>query len=118
MKNPILILSLICIFLTGCSSVSHGGYFWGKYSYTYHDLIKNPSEETRLNHEKTLRNIIQKSAEKELRVPPGIHAELGNLLADSDRVDEAIANFETEMSIYPESRVFLERLLQNINKRN
>ena len=118
MKNSILILTLVCIFVTGCTTVSHGGYYWSNYSYTYHDLIKNPSEETRLNHEKTLRNIINKSAEKDLRVPPGIHAELGNLLLDSDRVDEAIANFEMEMSIYSESRVFLERLLQNITKRN
>ena len=68
----------------------------------------------RINHENSLREIIEKSDEKGIRVPPGIHAELGNLLSESNRTDEAIAHFEVEMSIYPESKVFLERLLQNI----
>ncbi len=114
MKNFIFVLGIICVLTSGCSSISHGGYYWGNYSYSYHELIKNPSKETRINHENSLREIIEKSDEKGIRVPPGIHAELGNLLSESNRTDEAIAHFEVEMSIYPESKVFLERLLQNI----
>lgn len=118
MKKSITAVAIVCILASGCTPISHGGYYWGKYSYTYHELIKNPSEETRTNHENSLREIIEKSEEKSIRVPPGIHAELGNFLAESNRADEAIAHFEIEMSIYPESRVFLERLLQNVKKRN
>jgi hypothetical protein len=117
MKKIIAILALAVLITSGCSNISHGGYYWGNYSYSYHELIKNPSEEARVNHENSLRDIIQKSEEKVIRVPPGIHAELGNLLFKSDRIEEAMAHFEVEMTTYPESRVFLERLLQNMNKR-
>mgnify|MGYP003684247583 CR=1 FL=1 len=101
----------LCIGLAGCSTVSPGGYYWGKYSYTYHDLLKAPGEATIAAHEATLQDIITKSKEKNLRTPPGIHAELGNLLSNAGRNDEAVAQFQAERDLYPESAVFLQRLL-------
>lgn len=102
---------VLCIGLVGCTTVSPGGYYWGKYSYTYHDLLKNPGEITRAAHVETLQDIITKSQEKSLRTPPGIHAELGNLLSNANRDDEAAAQYQAERDLYPESAVFLQRLL-------
>ncbi len=107
------ILALLCIvaLTAGCTSVSPGGYYWGKYSYTYHDMIKEPSDITTAAHKETLRDIIAISADKNLRVPPGIHAELGNLLASTNQMNEAVAEYGAEMALYPESKVFLEKLI-------
>ena len=102
---------LLCIGLAGCSAVSPGGYYWGKYSYTYHDLLKNPNESTRAAHQVTLQDIVSQSKEKGLRTPPGIHAELGDLLSKENRHDEAAAHYAAERKLYPESDVFLQRLL-------
>lgn len=110
MKIKVLAV-ILCIGLVGCTTVSPGGYYWGKYSYTYHDLLKNPGETTRAAHEATLMDIITKSKEKDLRTPPGIHAELGNLLSDADKNDEAVAQYQAERDLYPESAIFLQRLL-------
>jgi len=114
MGNKYSVVLMLGILITGCSSVSTGGYYWGKYSYTYHALLKAPSDETRAAHEASLRNIIEESREKELRTPPGIAAELGYLLTLRQASEEEVmAYFEMEKTLYPESQVFLERLLSN-----
>ena len=104
---------LFCIFFTGCASLSAGGYYWGKYSYTYHDLLKEPSDDTRAAHEETLRDIIENSNERDIRVPPSIHAELAYLLTFKNADEEAMTHFEIERTLYPESQTFLERLLSD-----
>ena len=114
-KSLALVVFLVAL-VSGCSTVSPGGYFWGNYSYTYHDLIKEPSTESRAAHQKSLRNIITESQEKSLRVPPVIHAELGNLLAFDNQTDAAVAEFNKEVKLYPESRIFIERLLSGVSK--
>ena len=111
MNTKIIAVALIMAFGVACSGVSPGGYYWGSYSYTYHSMLKEPSSETADAHESSLRDIIAKSAEKNLRVPPGIHAELGNLLAKKDMPQEAIAEYEAEQALYPESGIFLQKLL-------
>jgi|TARA_B110000908_G_C10116555_1_gene385573 hypothetical protein len=116
MTKKTIVILFLSVLITACSSVSPGGYYWGKYSYTYHALIKEPSTESRANHQETLLNIIAESQEQNLRVPPGIHAELGNLLALNNQTDAAVAEFETEVKLYPESKVFLERLLSGLSK--
>jgi hypothetical protein len=105
---------ILCIGLAGCTSVSPGGYYWGKYSYSYHELLKNPGDTTRAAHVVTLQDIIATSKEKSLRTPPGIHAELGNLLSNANRNDEAAAQYQAERDLYPESAVFLQRLLVKV----
>ncbi len=114
-KKFIAVLLFIGI-ISGCSSVSPGGYYWGQYSYTYHEMIKNPSSESKAKHQKTLLDIITESDELGLRVPPGVHAELGNLFAMDDRMDEALNEFDKEKKLYPESKVFIERLLTSLSK--
>ena len=49
-------------------------------------------------------------------MPPGIHAELGNLLAFDNQTDAAVAEFNKEVKLYPESRIFIERLLSGVSK--
>ena len=109
-KNLWLVVGL-CFLFVGCAGVSQGGDYWGKYSYTYHDMLKNPGEKSKAAHEATLRDIIEKSAEKEIRVPPGIHAELAHLLSKKGEDSDALAQFEEELKHYPESKIFLERLI-------
>ncbi len=111
MMSKIQITLMCCIFFTGCATVSSGGYYWGKYSYTYHDLLKAPSTEAREAHEATLRDIIEISEEKDIRVPPSIHAELAYLLTMKNENEEAQIHYEFERTLYPESQTFLERLL-------
>jgi len=96
--------------LGGCATVTETGYYWGNYSQTLYTYTKAPSDESLEEHVSELENIIQESATRGLKVPPGIHAELGYIKARQGEDGAAMANYESEMQLYPESRLFLERL--------
>lgn len=97
--------------LSGCAAqVTEAGYYWGNYANTLYAHTKSPSEETLAQHIEELQKIIAESKERELKVPPGILAELGYIEASRGNDEAALAHYEAEMQLYPESRVFLERL--------
>lgn len=101
----------IFIFITGCAvPVSQSNLYWGKYSHTLYDLKKEPSEKTKNAHENELTQIVSKSKEMNLKVPPGVYAELG--VFAKERGDEASANryFNLERSEYSESTVLMRRI--------
>jgi len=110
MKIAVLGLIISLGMLQGCAAVTEAGYYWGGYSGTLYKYTKDPNEATLANHVEELEKIIEVSQQKSLRVPPGIYAELGYILARQGNEAGAAAQFEREMTLYPESRVFLERL--------
>jgi hypothetical protein len=112
MRKLIGVLTIaVVLTLSGCATVTEAGYYWGKYSSTLYDYTKNPSDETMAAHVEELEEIVSESAERELRVPPGVHAELGYIRAKQGDDATAIAHYESEMVLYPESRLFLERVV-------
>lgn len=100
------------LFMGGCATqtVTAAGYYWGDYSKTLYQYTKAPSEQTLAAHADELERVIEESAERGLRVPPGIHAELGYIRANQGNDALAMAHYQSEMRLYPESRLFLERL--------
>jgi hypothetical protein len=100
------------LFMGGCATqtVTAAGYYWGDYSKTLYQYTKAPSDETLAAHAAELERIIEESGKRDLRVPPGIHAELGYIKARQGEDALAVAHYQTEMQLYPESRLFLERL--------
>lgn len=107
MKVAAVALSLA---FAGCATVTEAGYFWGNYSQTLYKYTKAPSDETLAEHVTELERIIEESNQRNLRVPPGIHAELGYIKSRQGADTVALAHYESEMKLYPESRLFLERL--------
>ena len=49
-------------------------------------------------------------------VPPGWHAHLGYLYYHAGKLDQARQEFETEKATFPESTVFMNRLLAKLPK--
>ena len=114
--NKGIYILLFVLLLSGCVVTSPVGYYWGSYSKTYYTLLKDPSEKNVLAHEENLRKIVRVSETKNLKVAPGIQAELGYLISKREENQEATALYEKEVKLYPESRVFLERLISSNNK--
>jgi len=111
MKIRIIVVAAALIALSGCvSQVTEAGYYWGNYANTLYLHTKEPSDETLAKHVEELNNIVVESNERELKVPPGIYAELGHISAKAGDDATALSHYEAEMSLYPESRIFLERL--------
>ncbi|MEQ9396124.1 DUF4810 domain-containing protein [Haliea sp.] len=117
MKALLLTIFLVPLtLLVGCSTVTEAGYYWGNYSSTLYAYTKSPSDVTQLAHIETLQDIVDKSNEKGLRVPPGIFAELGYLSSKRNEVGLAIAYYDEEARLYPESKILLERLIASSNR--
>ena len=111
MKIALSALVATLILLSGCAAtVTEAGYYWGKYANTLYDYTKDPTDKNLDQHVAELEDIVEKSKELELKVPPGVHAELGYIDARRGNGELAMGHYELEMSLYPESRLFLERL--------
>lgn len=102
---------VIFLFLQGCAS--NRNYAWGKYDSTLYSHYKNPQDKGK-NLEK-LKEITE-NAEKEDRVPPGLYAEYGYALYESGNTSEAIINFEKEKAKWPESNIFMEKMIRNVKR--
>lgn len=117
MKIITSLLITALFLLGGCAAtVTEAGYYWGDYSQTLYKYTKDPNEATLAAHVEELEDIIAKSQEEGLKVPPGIHAELGYIKARQGNDALAMGHYEKEMSLYPESRLFLERLTVETKK--
>ena len=112
MNKVLLVLSLLTVLLiTGCTTTNaNTGYYWGNYSGTLYALKTSPGDKSLERHIKELRSIIDNSNKKGIRVPPGVHAELGYRLAQSNQNSEAKAELNKEIITYPESKSFIERV--------
>ncbi|HOF04561.1 MAG TPA: DUF4810 domain-containing protein [Syntrophales bacterium] len=110
MNVPLVIVSAgLILFLSGCA----GGqkmYYWGDYSDTLYKYKKNPSEQSLLDHRQSLERILEESAKNNLRVPPGVYAELGYIYFRQNKKDLAIQNFQREKALYPEATLLMDRL--------
>lgn len=101
--------------MTGCAQQKM--YYWGNYSKTLYDFRKKPGEETLLNHKLELEKIVKVSTEKSLKIPPGVYAELGYLYFRENNGQEAIKFFQLEKQVYPESHVFMDRMVNAVEVR-
>lgn len=116
MKNFNLFVGILALsLLYGCVTPKKPMYYWGSYSESLYLLKKNPNAETNDSHLKVLDDIILKSKEMDLKVPPGIYAEYGYHLLSAGKKEEAINMFQTEKSIYPESTVMMDRMIISSN---
>jgi hypothetical protein len=106
----------IALFLSGCSGVSAGGYYWGDYSTSYFALVKEASDENKSGRVLALEDIVQKSIDKGIRVPPGVYAELGVMYADRGDIELGITTLRAEIETYPESAIFVNRWIERIRQ--
>jgi len=104
---------LILVFLSGCATISPSNLYWGNYSHTLYQVKKEPSEATNAAHEEELQSIVEKSNELNLKVPPGIYAELGLYAMERGDQNAAQTYFGLEQDTYPEGAALMQRTLQN-----
>lgn len=91
-------------------------YNWEKYdrdSYTY---LKKQDDKSTANLLETYQKIIAKQDKTRGVVPPGIYADYGLLLIENARAEEGKKMLEKEIELYPESKIFIDRILKTLEK--
>jgi hypothetical protein len=97
--------------LAGCAAQPR--YTWCKYDCTLYDHYKNPAQNDEFIEE--LKEAVMKS-EAAGQVPPGLYAEYGYVLYEKGDSQTAIQYFRKEADKWPESRVFMAKMITNAQK--
>ncbi|MFT4553907.1 MAG: hypothetical protein ACI9S8_002552 [Chlamydiales bacterium] len=116
MKNKLSCLLALLIFLsvTGCIPRDYLLENMQKHSQSLYTYKALPSDKTLAAHKKVLLGVIESSKNHNMLVPPGIYAEYGYYLLKENQLGEAEKYFLLEKGIYPESGVFMDRMIQSI----
>lgn len=99
--------------LTGCASKTI--YSWGHYEDLIYTSYAKPGKVTAELQVEKLEEDFQKAKAGPKPVPPGFHAHLGCLYYELGKSDQARQEFETEKANFPESSVFMDRMLAKLN---
>lgn len=99
------------LWLGACATQQPTTYYWGEYQSTLYEHFQaskiSPDEQIG-----RLQTMIAEAASRARPVPPGVHAHLGMLYAETGRITEAKGEFETEKQLFPEAEPFMTFLLK------
>lgn len=108
------VLALVAV-LAGCASPNI--YSWGRYEDLVCTMYKSPDKATPELQIEQMEKDIQRARSENKPLPPGYYAHLGYLFYQIGKTDAARQQLETEKAQFPESAVFMDRLLANLEKR-
>ena len=112
MKKKILFICMaVILFLTACTP-KRLLYSWNDYDNTSYKYLKNGDEKSVENLLKSYQQIIEKQNGTRKTVPPGIYADYGFILLQTGKTEEGKIMLEKEIALYPESKVFIDRILK------
>jgi hypothetical protein len=107
--RALFIASILVLSAGGCAT-QHQHYQWGSYDPSLYDYYKNPAKVGELSA--SLQAVIDAADKGHATVPPGIYAEYGYLQMQQGNNQSAVDLFKQEESHWPESKVFMERMIK------
>lgn len=106
----IVTVAVLCAaVLPGCAT-RQSKYEWGKYDPTLYAYYRDPTKVGELSE--SLEAIIKAADANRATVPPGVYAEYGYLQLQQGKSSEAISLFRLEETHWPESKVFMDRMIK------
>ena len=111
----IFIINIIIALLSGCAAPT-SLYTWSNYSTLAHNYLKNSDETSTTKLFNGYDEVINNQRGTRSAVPPGIYADYAFLLLEQGKVERAREMLNKEMTLYPESKVFIEHILKMIEE--
>lgn len=109
-------VSLLGVFLVSGCATNKEMYYWGEYEQLVYDAYVKPGSADPQTQIGKLNIDIQKSESLGKKVAPGIYAHLGFLYAIQGKNLQSKTAFIEEKSLYPESKIFIDGMLNRVNK--
>lgn len=91
-------------------------YSWGNYENVSYNYSKDPGEKNETELVKCYDRLFEDQKGTRKLVPPGMCAERAYLYIKKGKKDEAIALLNKEIKLYPESKLFIDRIIKQIEK--
>ena len=108
--------ALLLLTLVGCAAPKQSLYQWGDYENQVYSIYNDPGKSPVEAQIEKLEADYQKARSTNKAVPPGFHAHLGYLYFQAGKGDQAVQSFQTEKSLFPESAVYMDRILAKSKK--
>jgi hypothetical protein len=102
--------------LAGCVTQPHTIYNWGNYEELIYASYVSPEDLPAEKQVEVLEKDYQVARATNLRLPPGWHAHLATLYFQLGKQDQARQELLTEKAEFPESAMFVDRLIANLKK--
>ncbi len=103
------------LLLSACT-VNKPLYTWADYEKASYMYLKNADEKATQELIENYQEVIEKQKGTRGVVPPGIYADYGFVLLQADRADDGKQMLQKEIALYPESEVFITRILKMIEQ--
>jgi len=116
MKKSLSVLALAILIVSCAPSKKNYLYSWGQYYDASYGYLKNKDDKSTQALVANYKSIIDKQAGIRKTVPPGIYADYGFLLMQMNQTEAGKAMLLKEIELYPESKVFIDRILNSVNK--
>ena len=113
MKKIILMAFALCAMY---SCTTQKLYSWSNYESTSYNYLKASNDQTSAELLKSYQEIINKQNGTRGVVPPGVYADYGFLLLQLNKTKEGKEMLMKEIELYPESKVFIDRILKKLEK--
>ncbi|MBI9034388.1 MAG: DUF4810 domain-containing protein [Bacteroidales bacterium] len=91
-------------------------YTWAKYEAASYNYVKNSDEESTQKLIENYTKIIEEQKGTRGIVPPGVCADYGFLLLQKGKAKEGKEMLMREIALYPESKIFIDRILKMIEE--
>ena len=109
--------TVLLFLLAGCQAPGPQSiYVWGHYQELIYTSYAEPGKVPPELQVEKLEEDFQKARAADRPVPPGFHAHLGVLYYQLGKPDQAYQEFQTEKANFPESAVFMDRLLNGLKR--
>ena len=112
MRKLLLLFSVLWLF-SSCSTPTPL-YSWAKYNTASYNYLKNSDEKSTQELIENYQKIIDNQTGTRHVPPPGIYADYGYLLLQVGKKAEGKALLLRETELYPESKIFIDRILKMI----
>lgn len=110
MKKTIIFLSAVWL-LSSCT-VQKPLYSYAKYDAASYNYLKNSDEKSTQALIENYQKIIEKQTGTRNVTPPGVYADYGYVLLQIGKTAEGKALLVKETELYPESKIFIDRILK------
>lgn len=105
---------MFALLLLGCAPSQKTLYNWENYQQEAHDYVKTSTDGSLDDLLKVYEQILNKQTGIRKTIPPGICADYGYLLVKKGKKAEGIAMMKKEVALYPESAVFMSRIIKKL----
>lgn len=114
MKFRLYVICATSVLFVGCAAKDNSIYSWGSYQQHLYTVQVKPEKADPLKQIRDLQKDIEKAKAKNKPVAPGIYAHLGYQYSLVGNKQKAREYLKLEQQLYPESSVYIQRILKQL----